>query len=109
MNEAKKELGAIIEQTKFCEPRIPVYQCVDALPHTNPDELKHNLIEHITHPVLWTDMTRNMAKDGVDSFYEVGTDDTLTKIVARMCPDKTVMQILDIDTYKNVIINYKDH
>jgi [acyl-carrier-protein] S-malonyltransferase len=107
MNEAKEELGAIIKQTEFCEPRIPVYQCVDALPHTNPDELKHNLIEHITHPVLWTDMTRNMARDGVDAFYEVGTDDTLTKIVARMCPDKTVMQILDIETYKDKIKNYK--
>lgn len=107
MDEAKIELGEIIKNTKFSEAKIPVYQCVDALPHTNPDELKANLIEHITHPVLWTDMTKNMVKDGVTEFYEVGTDDTLTKIVARMEPDMKVMQLLDIPTYKGKIQNFK--
>jgi len=107
MNEAKVELGEIIKNTKFTEAKIPVYQCVDALPHIHPDELKANLIEHITHPVLWTDMVRNMAKDGATEFYEVGTDDTLTKIVARMEPDLKVMQLLDINTYLGKIKNFK--
>lgn len=107
MNEAKKELGEIIRNTEFKQPRIPIYQCVDALPHTNPEEIKNNLIEHITHPVLWTSMTKNMFKDGVTEFYEVGTDDTLTKIVARIYPELLVQQLLDIDTYKDNIINYK--
>lgn len=107
MDEAKVELGEIIKNTKFTEAKIPVYQCVDALSHTNPDELKTNLIEHITHPVLWTDMTLNMAKDGITEFFEVGTDDTLTKIVSRMEPDLKVMQILDINTYLGKVHNYK--
>lgn len=99
MDEAREELGEIIKKTEFHTPTVPVYQCVDALPHTNPDEIKENLIQHITHPVLWTDMTRNMAKDGVTDFYEVGTDDTLQKIVARMCPDRNVQSIWDIPVY----------
>jgi len=107
MDEAKVELGNIIKNTEFKKTIIPIYQCVDALPHTNPDEIKNNLIEHITHPVLWTDMTHNMVKDGVDEFYEVGTDDTLTKIVKRMYPNKTVEQLLEIETYKNFVTNYK--
>ena len=81
MDEAREELGKIIMETKFNKPRVPIYQCVDALPHMNPEEIKNNLIQHITHPVLWTDMTHNMVKDGVNEFYEVGTDDTLQKIV----------------------------
>lgn len=107
MDEAKIELGEIIKKTKFSEARIPVYQCVDALPHTSPDELKANLIEHITHPVLWTDMTRNMVRDGVTEFYEVGTDDTLTKIVSRMEPELKAMQLLDIESYKGLVRNFK--
>lgn len=106
MDEAMKELGEIIENTTFNTPSIPIYQCVDALPHTDPDEIKNNLIQHITHPVLWTDMTNNMAKDGVTDFYEVGTDDTLQKIVARMYPDRKVLSLLDISTYKDKVINY---
>lgn len=99
MDEAREELGEIIKNTKFNSPTIPIYQCVDALPHTDPEEIRNNLIQHITHPVLWTDMTRNMAKDGVTDFYEVGTDDTLQKIVARMCPNNNVQSIWDNPVY----------
>ncbi len=102
MNEAREELGVIIKNTEFKTPRIPIYQCVDAKPHTNPEKIKENLIQHITHPVLWTDMTLNMQRDGVNEFYEVGTDDTLQKIVARMCPEKIVTSIWNIPTYNNI-------
>lgn len=108
MNDAKLKLGEVIRNASFSKAKIPVFQCVDALPHTNPIEIKENLIEHITHPVLWTQMTNNMVEYGVDEFYEVGTDDTLTKIIERMYPQKQVMQLLEIDTYKNILTNYKN-
>ncbi len=106
MDEAREELGEIIKATHFSAPNIPVYQCVDALPHTDPDKIKENLIQHITHPVLWTDMTRNMYNDGVDNFFEVGTDDTLQKIVKRMCPDSNVASLLHIPSYEGKIKDY---
>ena len=107
MDEARIELGEIIKNTKFVEPICPIYQCVDALPHTNPEEIKNNLIDHITHSVLWTSMTHNMVKDGVTSFYEVGTDDTLEKIVRRMYPELHQQSLLDVDTYVGKVRNYK--
>lgn len=106
MNEAKKELGAIIESVEFKTPCIPIYQCVDAKPHTNPDELRANLIEHITSSVLWTDMVNNMDADGVTDYYEVGTDDTLQKIVARMKPHAKVGSLLHIPSYDGKIQDY---
>ena len=106
MDEAREELGEIIKATPFNTPHCPIYQCVDALPHTDPVEIKENLIQHITHPVLWTSMTLNMAKDGVDNFFEVGTDDTLQKIVKRMCPDCNVTSLLHIPTYEGKIKDY---
>ena len=107
MDEAREELGEIIRKTEFHTPTIPVYQCVDALPHTDPEEIRTNLIQHITHPVLWTSMTLNMAKDGVTEFYEVGTDDTLEKIVRRICPALHCQSLLDVLSYKNLIKNHK--
>lgn len=107
MDEARKELGEIIKKTQFNTPNIPIYQCVDALPHTDPEEIKQNLIQHITHPVLWTTMTHNMANDGVTEFYEVGTDDTLEKIVHRMYPELHCQSLLDVPSYKGKIRNYK--
>jgi [acyl-carrier-protein] S-malonyltransferase len=43
-----------------------------------------------------------MVANGITEFYEVGTDDTLQKIVARMCPDKLVTSIWQTETYKNI-------
>lgn len=102
MDEARAELGEIIEKTTFNVPNCPIYQCVDGKPHTNPDELKTNLIEHITHPVLWTTMVHNMHADWVGTYFEVGTDDTLQKIVARMCPESEVKSIWDIKDYQQL-------
>jgi [acyl-carrier-protein] S-malonyltransferase len=106
MEEAKIELGEIIQATKFNKPVVPICQCVDAKVHTDPQMIKKNLIEHITHPVLWTTMVDTMGKFGVEEYYEVGTDDTLQKIVTRMCPDKTVTTLLDIPVYNGRIKNY---
>ena len=106
MSEAKKELGAIIERVEFKEAAIPVYQCVDGKPHTDSSELKSNLIEHITSSVLWTDMVNHMGADGVDTYYEAGTDDTLQKIVKRMMPESTVGSLLHIPAYEGRVRDY---
>lgn len=106
MEEARIKLGEIISKTKFNVPKIPICQCVDAKIHTDPNKIKENLIKHIIYPVLWTSMVHNMVKEGVNEYFEVGTDDTLQKIVARMYPDKKVASILDITLYKGKIKNY---
>ena len=107
MEEARLELGKIIQQTTFHKPVIPVYQCVDAKPHIDPEEIRKNLIDHITHPVLWTQMVGNMKQDGIGTYYEVGTDDTLQKIVARMCPDQIVTSIWNLPAYQGMY-NYEN-
>jgi [acyl-carrier-protein] S-malonyltransferase len=102
MEEARIELGEIINSTEFKKPMCPVYQCVDGEVHQDPIKIKENLIYHITHPVLWTTMVHNMVRDGATHFYEVGTDDTLQKIVSRMYPDLTVTTLWDIPFYNNI-------
>jgi [acyl-carrier-protein] S-malonyltransferase len=101
MEEAEKELAVIINNTKFNSPSCPIYQCVDGKAHTDINEIKENLIKHITHPVQWTSMVMNMESDGVSEFYEVGTDDTLQKIVTRMCPDKLATSAYNLLNFKN--------
>ena len=106
MEEAKIELGKIISEIKFNTPICPIIQCVDAKPHIDVDEIKLNLIDHITHSVLWTDMVLCMDSIGVNEFYEVGTDDTLQKIVHRMLPQSIVTSLLDLSEYRGKIKNY---
>ncbi len=95
-------LKKYIDKISIKESSCPIYQCVDGLPHTKPEELRNNLVNHLTRPVQWTKITRNMEDDGVSKFYEIGTDDTLQKIITRICPDKLVTSIWSIDTYKSI-------
>lgn len=102
MADAEIELGKIIEKTKFTTPIIPIYQCVDGERHTEPELIRQNLIKHITHGVQWTSMTYNMKRDGVTEYYEIGTDDTLQKIVSRMCPESLVTSIWNYGILKTI-------
>ncbi len=72
MAPAKEELRAAIEQAVFRQPACPVFQNVDALPYTDPDRIKQNLIDQLTAPVRWTQTMKNMIAAGATEFVEVG-------------------------------------
>lgn len=88
MQPAKDELQAAIEQTTFNAPKCPVYQNVDGMPHSNPDEIKANLIAQLTSSVKWTKCVQSMIVDGADDFTECGPGKALQGMIARI--DKNV-------------------
>ena len=96
MEEARIELGKIINTTKFNTPSFPIIQCVDGKAHTDITEIMKNLNDHITHPVLFTKMVQTMEEMGVHEYYEVSPTDILQKIIFRMCPDKKVTSALEL-------------
>lgn len=72
MEPARAELAVAIEKAQFSKPICPVYQDVDALPHTDPQEIKANLLKQLTSPVRWSHIVQNMVKDGMTEAVEVG-------------------------------------
>ncbi len=88
MQPAKDELQAAIEATTFNAPKCPVYQNVDALPHTDPAEIQKNLIAQLTSSVRWTKSAQNMIADGATEFVECGPGAALQGMLGRI--DKTV-------------------
>ena len=99
-------LGEELKKLNFKSPQIPIYQDADGLPHTDPKEILENQIKLMTYPVLWTDITFNMVKNGVTAFYECGTDDTLQKIVKRMAPESLVTSILHCSSYEGKVHDF---
>lgn len=84
MEPARAELAEAIETTEFHTPRVPVYQNVDARPHTDPAEIKANLVAQLTAPVRWTETVRNMIADGATEFVEVGPGKVLQGLVGKI-------------------------
>ena len=88
MQPAKDELQAAIEKTEFKAPKFPVYQNVDGMPHTDPAEIKTNLIAQLTSSVKWTKCVQSMIADGADDFTECGPGKALQGMIGRI--DKNV-------------------
>ena len=84
MAPAREELAAAIEATEFHTPKCPIYQNVDALPHTNPEEIKANLIAQLTSPVRWTQSVLHMIADGAEEFTECGPGNVLQGLIRKI-------------------------
>lgn len=84
MLPAQQQLEEAIAKTTFHTPKCPVYQNVDALPHTEPEEIKQNLIKQLTASVLWTKEVQNMLAAGATEFTECGPGKTLQGMIAKI-------------------------
>ena len=87
MEPARQELAEAIEKTEFRTPVCPIYQNVDALPHTSPQEIKENLLKQLTSPVRWTQTVLNMTQDGAKKFAELGPGSVLEGLIKKCNPE----------------------
>ena len=87
MEPAREELAAAIENTTFSMPLCPIYQNTDALPHTNPAEIKANLIKQLTSPVKWRKSVEKMWEDGAREFVELGPGSVLQGLIKKIAPE----------------------
>ena len=90
MEPARAELAEAIEKTNFTAPVCPVYQNVDAMPHTDPAEIKANLVAQLTAPVRWTQSVQNMVADGATEFVELGPGKVLQGLVSKISREVAV-------------------
>ena len=84
MEPARAELATAIEFTPIVNPRCPVYQNVDARPHSDPARIKANLIAQLTAPVRWTQTMQNMLTDGINKAVEVGPGSVLQGLFKKV-------------------------
>lgn len=84
MQPAKEELEAAIMATTIHTPICPIYQNVDAKPHTSPQEIRNNLIAQLTSPVRWTATVKNMIAAGATEFIECGPGTVLQGMIKKI-------------------------
>jgi [acyl-carrier-protein] S-malonyltransferase len=90
MEPAREELAAAIEATPFSTPICPIYQNVNAMPTSDPETIKKNLIAQLTAPVRWTQTATNMIVDGATLFTEIGPGKVLQGLIKKVNKDAEV-------------------
>ncbi len=93
MEPARKELEAAIMNTKFAKPICPVYQNATALPASDVEVIKKNLIDQLTAPVKWTQSVQKMVADGGTEFIESGPGKVLQGLVKKIHAEAEVRSI----------------
>ncbi|MCF0228887.1 MAG: ACP S-malonyltransferase [Parasporobacterium sp.] len=91
MSEAAEAFGKVLADVEISSPLIPVYADKTAMPYT--DDVKDTLASQIDNPVRWEALIRNMIKDGVDTFVEIGPGKTLTGLIKRISSDVRLFNV----------------
>ena len=84
MEPARKELEEAINSSSFNQPSCPIYQNATAMPSTDIDTIKRNLIDQLTAPVKWTQSVEKMILDGATTFVECGPGKVLQGLVKKI-------------------------
>lgn len=84
MEQARAELSQAINTVQFNKPICPIYQNCTALPATDTETIRKNLIAQLTAPVMWTQTVKNMVADGAASFTEVGPGTVLQGLIRKI-------------------------
>lgn len=93
METAAAEFADYLQDCGLQQPVIPVYANLTAAPYAG--ELAATLAAQMKNPVLWKQTVRCLAKDGFDTFIEVGPGKTLCGLVKRILPDAKLFAVQD--------------
>lgn len=83
MRGAADALAGEMENVSFANARIPIVMNANAAPETDGARIKNNMIEQLTHPVLFQRSVETMLRAGITGFLEVGPGKTLCGLVKK--------------------------
>lgn len=93
MSDASSGLRRKLDSTVFNNPTIPVISNVTGYPLTAETDLRGELTDQITSPVLWANSVSTMLEQGVTSFIEFGPGRVLTGLIRRIDSSATLRNV----------------
>lgn len=84
MAEAQDKLNEAVLKTKFETPLCPIYQNVDAAPHTDPKIISANILKQLVSPVRWQQTIEHQIKDRATQFVELGPGRVLAGLIRKI-------------------------
>ena len=99
--------GVIMEKAlnnlDFKVPKIPIISNVSASDHTDPNELRNNLIDQVTGTVRWRETMQFANNIGIKKIIELGSGKVLTGIAKRMLNNVSTECFENPEDFENLI------
>jgi [acyl-carrier-protein] S-malonyltransferase len=91
MKPAETRLEPGLRALPVRDPGVPIVANVDAEPKRDARAAIDALVRQVSAPVLWDDVVRRLASEGVTTYVEVGPGRVLGGLVRRIHPGATVL------------------
>lgn len=88
MRPAGDRLSEVLASTTLHSPAIPVVHNVHAKTESDPERIRHLLVEQVSSPVLWTACVATLIDSGATEFAECGPGKVLGGLMRRI--DRTL-------------------
>jgi len=103
MKPAADNLAKFMASFTFQTPKVPVIHNADVQTHTEDAELKKALVEQLYRPVQWVKTMQLMAKEGVETLYELGPGKVLMGLNRRIDRKVKTLPVYDTESMKKAI------
>ncbi len=99
MNSAFVKLGEILQNTPIQPPAFPVICNVDAVPVSEPEDIRQSLQDQVTGTVRWTETIEYLVDEQkCDLFLELGPGGVLAGLLNRTRKGAACLSITDCET-----------
>ncbi len=99
MKPAQNELESELSKIDIKDAKIPVCMNTVAKPVKDANQIRENLVNQLTSPVLWEQSIKQMVQGGIKEFMEVGPQKVLQGLIKRI--DRSAL-LSGIDTAENL-------
>jgi len=91
------EFSRIVANVQFRSPSIPVISNVTALPLTDVDSIKRELVRQLRNCIQWQRSVEYMMHSRVAAFYEIGPGRVLSGLIRRINSELQVFSISGVE------------
>lgn len=107
----KRASGWLADEFKnisFNQAEVPVVANINALPETEPDKIKENLINQVTGSVLWVDTINYLKSQNVSLYIEFGPQKVLSGMITKIDETATVFNVDKLEDIDKVITDLEN-
>lgn len=105
MSQAAQHLQREIEKIEFRVPRMALVANVDALPQTDPEKIKANLIKQVDSATYWEASMRFLLGQKAGPFIEIGPGTVLKGLFKKIDPAVSVLSAGKWEEIQQVAVN----
>lgn len=104
MQQAAQNFGETLQSFNLRPPQIPLLSNITAQVLTSADELRQELVDHLTLPVQWTRSVQTAVGQGVDTFIEVGPKQVLSGLIRRISRNVQSISLSEAEILKVIMM-----